>query len=125
MMHLITSMPNDTDSDIVKKQMQRELQLWISHLDAVNMEADRLAKIASNKIGNKVLRDEMLNMTDETISMLNYMYTYRNSLNNFDECDDLECDLHFVQQHENACDKYVKHIQTYRILKDRIYLQLL
>ena len=125
MMHLITSMPNDTDSDIVKKQMQRELKIWISHLDAVNMEADRLAKIASNKIGDKLLRDDLLNTIDETIMLLNSLYTYRNSLNNFDECDDLECDLHFVQQHENVCEKYIEHIKAYRALKDRIYLQLL
>ena len=125
MMHLITSMPNDADSVIVKKQMQRELQLWIAHLDDVNLEADRLAKIASNKIGDKHLRDEFLNAIDENIMMLNNLYTYRNSLNNFDECDDLECDFHFVQQHENVREKYIEHIKTYRVLKDQIYLQLL
>lgn len=125
MMHLITSMPNDTDSDIVKKQMHRELQSWISHFDDINMEADHLAKIASNNIGDKGLRDEMLNAIDDTIFLLNGLYTYRNSLNNFDECDDLECDLHFVQQHENMCDKYTKHVKAFRALKERIYLQLL
>lgn len=125
MMHLITSMPNDTDSDIVKKQMQRELHLWIEHLDAVNLEADRLAKIASNKIGDKLLRDELLNTINDTIMLTNSLYTYRNTLNNFDECNDLECDLHFVQQHENVCERYREHIKAYRVLKDQIYLQLL
>lgn len=125
MMHLITSMPNDTDSDIVKTQMQRELQFWIEHLDDVNIEADRLAKIASNKIGDKDLRDELLNTIDDTIMILNSLYSYRNSLNNFDECDDLECDLHFVHQHEQVCERYMDHIKAYRILKDKIYLQLL
>lgn len=124
-MHLITSMPNDTDSDIVKKQMQRELQLWIAHLDVINLEAERLATIAGHKLDDKVLKDDMLNAVDETIMLLNSFYTYRNSLINFDECDDLECDLHFVQQHENVCDRYVKHITKYRALKDGIYLQLL
>lgn len=125
MMHLITSMPNDTDSNIVKKQMQRELELWIAHLDDINSEAERLAKIASNRIGDKLLRDDMLNTVDDTILLLNHFYTYRNSLNNFDECDDLECDMHFVQQHENICEKYTQHLKAYRALKDRIYLQLL
>lgn len=125
MMHLITSMPNDTDSDIVKTQMQRELQFWIGHLDDVNIEADSLAKIASNKLGDKQLRDDLLNTIDETIMMLNSLYTYRNTLNNFDECNDLECDLHFVQQHELVCEKYMVHVKAYRVLKDKLFLQLL
>lgn len=125
MMHLITSMSHDTDSDIVKKQMQRELHLWIAHLDHVNIEADQLAKIIANKIGDKLLRDEMLNTMDTNIMMLNSLYTYRNSLNNFDECDELECDMHFIQHHESVCERYIKHIEAYRILKERIYLQLI
>ena len=125
MMHLITSMPNDTDSDIVKKQMQRELQLWIAHLEDINLEADKLSQIASKRIGDKALRDELLNINDGNIMVLNSLYTYRNSITNFDECDDLECDMHFIQQHENVCERYIEHLKVYRALKDRIYLQLL
>lgn len=125
MMHLITSMPNDTDSDIVKKQMQRELQLWIAHLDDVNLEADKLSQIATKRIGDKALRDEILNIIDDNIMVLNSLYTYRNSINNFDECDDLECDMHFIQQHETVCERYIEHVNVYRALKDRIFTELL
>lgn len=116
---------HETDDEIVKRQMHRELHTWITHLDAMNVEADRLAKIASNKIGDKKLRDALLDDINENIDLLNEFYTYRNALNNVRECDELECDAFYLQQHDQVYEKYVDCIKQYRSIKDKVYIKLL
>lgn len=115
----------ETDDEIVKRHMHRELHTWISHLDAMNNEADRLAKIASNKIGDKVLRDELLDNINDNINLLNEFYTYRNALNNVRECDELECDQFYMHQHDHVFEKYVEYVTQYRDIKDKVYQRLL
>lgn len=116
---------HETDDEIVKRQMHRELHTWISHLDAMNTEADRLAKIASNKIGDKELRDALLNDINDNIILLNEFYSYRNILNNARECDELECDQFYIQKHDLVFKKYVECITEYRLIKDKVYQKLL
>lgn len=116
---------HETDDEIVKRQMHRELHTWISHLDAINVEADRLAKIASNKIGDKELRDALLDDINENIDLLNEFYTYRNALNNVRECDELECDAFYLQQHDQVYEKYAECVAQYRSIKDKVYIKLL
>lgn len=115
----------ETDDEIVKRHMHRELQTWISHLDAMNTEADRLAKIAANKIGDKLLRDELLDTINDIINLLNEFYTYRNVLNNVRECDELECDQFYMHHHDQVFEKYVECIALYRNVKDKVYQRLL
>ncbi len=124
MTQFITSDTKDTDSDIVKIQMHRELQFWISHLEEINIESEVLAKVAFNKLADKALRDQLLNCTDDTIMLLNKLFSYKNSLNHFDECDEIDCDMHFVQQHETICERYRTHIKNYGELKSKLFLML-
>lgn len=116
---------HETDDEIAKRHMHRELQTWLEHLEAINKEADRLAKIASNKIGDRDLRDELLDDINENINLLNEFYTYRNLLNNIRECDDLDCDHFYMYHHDQVFDKYIERITQYRSVKDRVYQKLL
>ena len=116
---------HETDDEIVKRHMHRELQTWILHLEAMNIEADRLAKIVSNKIGDKNLRDTLLDGINDNIHLLNEFYTYRNALNNIRECDELECDQIYMHQHDHEYEKYMECITQYRSVKDHVYIKLL
>lgn len=115
----------ETDDEIVKRHMHRELETWISHLDAMINEADLLAKIISTKIGDKELRNELLDDVNENIHLLNEFYTYRNLLNNVRECDELECDQFYMHQHDHVFEKYIDCVAQYRSIKDKVYQQLL
>ena len=124
-MNSTTNYGNETDDEIVKRQMHRELQTWISHLEAMNIEADRLATIALNKIKDKELRDVILDNLNENIDLLNDFYTYRNVMNNIRECDELECDEFYMLQHDQVFDKYMEYVLKYRSIKDKVYRKLL
>ena len=124
-METLVNYAYETDDEIVKRLMHRELHTWISHLDAMNNEADRLAKIASNKIGDKVFRDVLLANINDNINLLNEFYTYRNAMNNVRECDELECDQFYMHQHDHVYEKYVECVTQYRDIKDKVYQRLL
>lgn len=117
--------PFDVDDEIAKKHINRELQTWISHLDAMIDEGDLLAKIISNKLGDKALRDEILDNINENIHLLNEFYTYRNIVNNDRECDDLECHQFYMHQHEQVFEKYIEGVEGYRFIKSKAYKRLL
>lgn len=116
---------NETDDEIVKRQMHRELQTWISHFEAINAEADQLVKIVSNKINDKKLCNVLLDNINDNINILNEFYTYRNAMNNIRECDELECDQFYMLQHDQVFDKYMECVDKYRSVKDKIYQKLL
>lgn len=125
MMESLINYGNETDDEIVKRQRHRELKTWISHLEAMNNEADQLVKIVSNKIKDKELRETLLDNTNDIINLLNEFYTYRNVMNNIRECDELECDQFYMVQHDQVFEKYTECITKYRSIKNRVYQKLL
>src|SRR5690606_5908856 len=90
---------NETDDELVKRHMRRELQTWISNLETMNKESEQLEKITLKKLNDKVLRDVLLDNNNDNINLLNEFYTYRNVMNNVRECDELECDQFYLLQH--------------------------
>lgn len=115
----------ETDDEIVKRHMHRELQTWISHLEAMNIEADQLASITATKIGDKKLRNAVLDEINENINLLNEFYTYRNHLNNVRECDEMDCDHFYMNQHDHVFERYVNCVTQYREVKNDVYQKLL
>ncbi|HLV38425.1 hypothetical protein [Xanthomarina sp.] len=124
-MELNTFFSHDTDEEIIQAKRLQDLNIWISHLSYITNECDWLTKIASNKIGDKVLRDQLLEKNELNSALLSELYNYKTSIDSFRECDDLECDLFYINQHGIICAKYVKHIEDYRIIKSEVYLKIL
>ncbi|EMQ93891.1 hypothetical protein D778_01301 [Xanthomarina gelatinilytica] len=120
-----TFFAHDTDEQIIQAKRLQDLQTWISHLSYVTNECDWLAKIASNKIHDRVLRDELLEKIEVNSALLNEFYNYKSSIQSFQECDDLDCDLFYINQHDAYHNKYVKHIDAYRQVKNKVYLKIL
>ncbi|MGY0392245.1 hypothetical protein ACW5R3_06805 [Bizionia sp. KMM 8389] len=118
------SNPN-TDEEIILAKRTQELDIWISHLNYMSEEGDYLAKIASNKLDDKKLRDSLLDKLNQNITVLNELYNYRSSIEKYNECDELECDIYYVNLHDTYCSKYIKHIEAYREIKNQVYLKIL
>lgn len=116
---------NETDDEVVKRHMHRELQTWISHLEAMNKEADQLAEIINRKVGDKQLRDAVLDEINENIHLINEFYTYKNLLHNVRECDEMDCDHFYMYQHDQVFEKYEECVAQYRSVKDKVYQKLL
>ncbi len=124
-MNLSANYALEVDDDDVNRHIHRELQTWISHLDAMIVEGDQLAKIIFSKIGDKELREELLDNRNENIHLLNDLYTYRNIVNNVRECDDLECDQFYMHEHDQVFERFMEGVERYRSVKNKAYHQLL
>lgn len=116
---------NETDDELAKRHMRRELQTWISNLEGMNKESDQLERIASKRLNDKGLRDMLLDNNNENINLLNEFYTYRNVMDNIRECDELECDQFYLLQHDQVFEKYVECVDKFRSIKDNVYQKLL
>ncbi|MFD2552277.1 hypothetical protein ACFSQP_10655 [Bizionia sediminis] len=116
--------PN-TDEEIILARRSQELEVWISHLNYVTDESDQLAKIASNKLGDKALRDQLLEKAEQNTVILNEMHNYKSSIEKYNECDDLECDIYYVNLHDTYSAKYLRHLEAYRAIKNQVFAKLL
>lgn len=124
-MELNTFFNHDTDEEIIHVKRTQELDVWISHLNYVSDESDWLAKIASNKLQDRELRDTLLEKSEQNANFLNELYNYRTSIVKYNECDDLECDIYYINLHDTYCSKYVNHLGSYRNIKNEVYLKIL
>ncbi|MCX7550399.1 hypothetical protein [Xanthomarina sp. F2636L] len=116
---------HDTDEQIIHTKRLQDLNTWIAHLNYVSTECDMLVKIASSKLNDKDLKEELLAEVELNSALLNEFFNYKGSIERFKECNDLECDLFYINQHDDVYTKYVKHINDYRLVKDKVYLKIL
>lgn len=121
----IANHKHETDDEVIKRHMHRELQTWIGHLEALNSEAEQLSQIASNIIGDQAMRHTLLDNINAIRNLVNEFYTYRNQLNNVRECDDMECDQFYRYQHDQVYEHYMDCVSQYRTTKDSVYQKLL
>lgn len=115
----------DSETQIIQSRSFRELDVWISHVKYITDECDKLAKIASNLIRNRNLRDELLVMITKNQDVLNQLYSARNETEKLNECDDVACDLYYLNEHEVTRSLYLEHVKSYRKLKEEVLLNLL
>ncbi|MBU2940370.1 hypothetical protein KO494_12560 [Lacinutrix sp. C3R15] len=124
-MELNTFFNHDSDEQIVQKRTAEELRLWMSHISYAIKESDRLAKIASNVIKNRDFRDLFLELIIKNQSVLNTLVNYKSTMVQYKECDNFECDLYYINKHENFRVLYLKTITDFRKQKDKFYSEIL
>ncbi|MFD2540962.1 hypothetical protein ACFSSB_01410 [Lacinutrix gracilariae] len=124
-MELNTFFNHDTDEQIVQKRTAEELRLWMSHINYIINESDRLAKIASNVIKNRAFRDQFLELIIKNKSVLNQLISYKSTMVQYKECDNFECDLYYINKHENFRVLYLKTVIDFRKQKDKFYSEIL
>ncbi|RSK40322.1 hypothetical protein [Mangrovimonas spongiae] len=124
-MKLETYFDHDSDDQIIQKRSENELTLWVNHVSYIIEESDRLAKIASNLLKESVLRDRFLIMIERAIVVSKVLSNYKKAMPNYKECDHLECDLYYINEHEKVRQEYLKIIKDNRELKEEFYTQLL
>lgn len=115
----------DSETKIIQSRSFSELDVWISHANYITEECDKLVKIASSLIKNKDLKDELLLMIQKNSYILTQLHDARNETEKLNECDDVACDLFYLNEHEVTRSLYLEHIKNYRKLKEEVLLNLL
>lgn len=116
---------HDTDVDITHKINTIELDNWINHLKYIKKELVNLIAIYNKELNDKLDGDGVVERFEkkqnENNILLNALMEYHNTRANIIECEDTECDMVYITEHESYRRSYLYHLDKYRRLKDEFF----
>ncbi|QCE42422.1 hypothetical protein [Psychroserpens sp. NJDZ02] len=116
---------HDTNLDVTHKINTMELDNWINHLKYIKKELSNLINICKNELSDKLddnsVSDKFEKKAIENETLLNALNNYSNSRLNIIECEDTQCDMIYITEHESYRRSYLYHLDKYRRLKDEFF----
>ena len=116
---------HDTNLDVNHKINTMELDNWINHLKYIKKELSNLINICQNELKDKLDDNSVANKFEkkeiENETLLNALNTYSKSRLNIIECEDTQCDMIYITEHESYRRSYLYHLDKYRRLKDEFF----
>lgn len=116
---------HDTNLDVTHKINTMELDNWINHLKYIKKELSNLINICQNELKDKLDDNSVANKFEkkeiENETLLNALNTYSKSRLNIIECEDTQCDMIYITEHESYRRSYLYHLDKYRRLKDEFF----
>ncbi|MFC4689938.1 hypothetical protein ACFO5T_05810 [Dokdonia genika] len=120
---------HDSEVEVAHKINTMELHNWINHLTYVRKELNNLIGFYNAQPLEKRLEQEMtaqkfeMKQVDNDV-ILSELMKFKNSRGTIAECQDMHCDMTFIQEHEKCRRMYLFHIDKYRKLKDSFFADL-
>jgi hypothetical protein len=119
---------HDADVDVTHKTNTTELLNWISHLKYIHKELHNLINLCGEDLINELKKENILSEFDEkdneNETLLSTLTNYLSVRENIAECEDTQCDMVFITEHETYRKTYLNHLNEYRNIKDKFYVIL-
>lgn len=116
---------HDTDLDITHKINSMELNNWINHLQYIKKELSNFISICTKELNSKlespVVIQRFKKKQKENDTLLNALLQYNGARTKIIECEDTECDMVYISEHESYRRSYIYHLDKYRRLKDEFF----
>tara|TARA_R110000751_G_C13623111_1_gene464843 strand:+ start:111 stop:536 length:426 start_codon:yes stop_codon:yes gene_type:complete len=116
---------HDNDLDVTHKINTIELDNWINHLEYIRKELVNLINLCSGDLNKKLDNDSMFvrfqKKKIENENLFNALTKYAASRTNISECEDTQCDMVYITEHESYRRSYLYHLDKYRRLKDEFF----
>ena len=116
---------HDIDVDVTHKINTIELDNWINHLKYIKKELVNLISICNEDLKNKIGDDAVVvrfhKKELKNNNLLNALLKYSNSRSNLVECEDIQCDMIYITEHESYRRSYLYHIDKYKRLTDAFF----
>ncbi|MEY8847951.1 hypothetical protein AB9K26_04010 [Psychroserpens sp. XS_ASV72] len=116
---------HDSDLDITHKINTMELDNWINHLKYILKELNNLIGICNQELNQKLDDNSVIERFEkkkkENDTLLSALLKYRISRSNIIECEDTQCDMVYITEHESYRRSYLYHLDKYRRLKDEFF----
>lgn len=116
---------HDSDLDITHKINTMELDNWINHLKYILKELNNLIGICNQELNQKLDDNSVVERFEkkkkENDTLLSALLKYRISRSNIIECEDTQCDMVYITEHESYRRSYLYHLDKYRRLKDEFF----
>lgn len=116
---------HDTDIDVTHKINTIELDNWINHLKYISKELVNLVNLCAEGLNMKLENDNVLARLEKKIeeneALLNALQKYSVVRTDIIECEDTQCDMVYITEHETYRRSYLYHLDKYRRLKDDFF----
>lgn len=116
---------HDNDLDVTHKINTIELDNWINHLKYIRKELVNLINLCSDDLNKKLDNDSVFvrfqKKKIENENLFNALTKYAASRTNISECEDTQCDMVYITEHESYRRSYLYHLDKYRRLKDEFF----
>lgn len=116
---------HDSDQRLIAKKDALELNNWIVHLIGNGMELEILLNIAKKLPNVDDMVSKLKEIAMENKLHLGVFYRYKNSMVNVHECEDMECDIYYINKHEEYRNLYVEILEALHKLKEELYTMIL
>ena len=120
---------HESEVEVAHKINTMELHNWINHLIYVRKELNNIIGFYNAQPDEKRLEQEMTSQRFEMKQVdndviLSELHKFKNSRGSIAECQDMLCDMTFIQEHEKCRRMYLFHIDKYRKIKDSFFVDL-
>ncbi len=116
---------HDSDIDVTHKINTIELDNWINHLNYIKKELKNLTKLYAGDLEVKMQDKDIISRFEkkqaENETLLNVLHRYQSSRTDIIECEDMQCDMNYITEHETYRRSYLYHLDKYRRLKDEFF----
>lgn len=119
---------HETEIDITHKLNTYELKAWMKHLKHIQKEIYSLEKMWALDVDGELEDKYVLQQLQENKQKNQIILE---SLENYDVrkpsdllCEDFQCDVDIISEHEQYRNSYLSYLGGYRILKNKVYRRL-
>jgi hypothetical protein len=116
---------NESDLDITHKLNGYELKAWTKHLKHLQKEIVALEKMCALDVDGELEDKFVLQQLDEkrkqNNSLLKELEHYVLTKPNDQLCEDFQCDIEIISEHEKHRNNYLNYLMTYRKVKNKVF----
>ncbi|WP_034921774.1 hypothetical protein [Gillisia sp. CAL575] len=116
---------HDSKIDVTHKINSIELDNWINHLKYIKKELSNLIGLygedLSSEFKDETILQKFQKKDSENDLLLKALHKYMGSRGDIRECEDTQCDMIYITEHESYRRSYLYHLDKYRKLKDDFF----
>lgn len=115
----------ETEGEITNKKDTIELKNWTNHLEYITKELEQLSALIKKYSDDTALLKQASKQQQENSEELSSLYNYAPSIADSQECDDVACDIFYLNKHEEFRNRYLTYLTRYRAFKSDVFTALL
>lgn len=116
---------HESEGEIINKKDTFELKNWITHLEHIKKELNYLAALIKKYSNKTEILEDIEKHQQENSEELSTLYNYAPSIADSQECDDVACDIFYLNKHEEFRNRYLGYLKRYRKFKSSVFEVLL
>ncbi|KXN98626.1 hypothetical protein LS48_11135 [Aequorivita aquimaris] len=116
---------HDSPEAIAFKNNSIELDNWIEHLNYIEKEIVNLLNLGNSELlkvfESKNVIEKLAREKEKNVATIDAFLKYKEGLPKAAECEDVDCDMFYVTEHEKFRKTYLAHLKSYREVKEEYF----